>query len=78
MLWDEYKLVGYNKDNTVILDDYEEVHNTQPDNCIIAPPFEFEQKGSENDTYLKDLQQYLTAMKPGKPAKSVNRSLGLI
>ena len=78
MLWDEYKLLGYNKDNTVIIDDYEEVHNTQPDNCIIAPPFEFEQKGSENDTYLKDLQQYLTTMKPGKSAKSVNRSLGLI
>ena len=75
MLWDEYKLPGFNSRNTVIIDDYDEVHETQPDNCIIAVPFEFTKKGSENDTYLKDLQQSLSK---GKSAKSVNSSLGLL
>lgn len=77
MFWDEYKLVGYNKDNTVIIDDYDEVYETQPHNCIIAVPFEFTAKNSENDTYLKDLQRLLSTMQQGKPAKSVNSSLGL-
>ena len=78
MLWDEYKLPGFNRRNTVILDDYDEVHNTQPDNCIIAAPFEFNEDGSENDTYLKKLQQSLSTMRQGKLAKGVNSSLGLV
>ena len=78
MLWDEYKLTGYNKNNTIILDDYDEVYNTQPDNCIIAVPFEFEQEDSENDRYLQDLQESLATVKTSKPAKFINKSLGLI
>lgn len=62
MLWDIYELKGYNKDNTVILDDYNEVHLTQPSNTIIAHPFEFTSSGSENDTFLIDLQQHLHAL----------------
>lgn len=59
MLWDEYKIPGYTKENTIILDDYKEVHKTQPENCIIALPFEFTHKNSDKDTFLKDLQEYL-------------------
>jgi hypothetical protein len=77
MFWDEYKLSGYNKDNTVIIDDYDEVYDTQPNNCIIATPFEFTKDDSESDRYLKDLQKSLESIKEGEPAKGVNRSLGL-
>ena len=76
MLWDEYKLEGYNKDNTIIIDDYEEVHDTQPDNCVIAAAFEFTNESSDRDKYLQDLQRALSVMRKGKPAKKVNEELG--
>lgn len=78
MLWDVYKLEGYNKNNTFILDDYDEVYDTQPERCIISPAFEFREKGSENDTFLRDLPTRLENMKmriiKGKknPLKVVN------
>jgi TFIIF-interacting CTD phosphatase-like protein len=80
MLWDFYNIDGITKSNTVILDDYDEVYNTQPDNCIIAEPFEFTNDGSEKDTFLKDLIPKLKVMvkniKKGtdKPATYVNES----
>ena len=64
MLWDIHKLPGYSCKNTVILDDYKaDVHKCQPNNCIIAPPFEFTKQDSENDTFLKDLIPHLDQMK---------------
>jgi len=78
MIWDIYKLDGYSKDNTVIIDDYDEVYDTQPDNCIIAVPFEFTSEGSEKDTFLKDLQPKLESMRQnisnnkGRPARECN------
>lgn len=56
ILWDMYNIKGYGKDNTVIFDDYmEDVHKIQPQHCIIAKPFEFTEKDSENDKFLLDL-----------------------
>jgi TFIIF-interacting CTD phosphatase-like protein len=55
LLWDTFKLQGYSKENTVILDDYDEVQNTQPENCIVAVPFEFSRDGSEEDDFLEKL-----------------------
>ena len=55
MLWDIYKLPGYNKENTCILDDLEEVHDIQKENCIIADKFKFINKNSENDKFLTQL-----------------------
>lgn len=64
MLWDVYKLPEYSIKNTVIMDDYiEDVHKNQPNNCIIAYPFEFTKKNSENDTFLKDVIIELEKMK---------------
>jgi TFIIF-interacting CTD phosphatase-like protein len=64
MLWDVHKLYGYTEKNTVILDDYKsDVHICQPNNCIIATPFEFTKNGSENDTFLIDLIPQLEKMK---------------
>ena len=55
MLWEVYKDKKYSPYNTFILDDYDEVYNTQPQNCIEAPPFYFTKKGSEKDKFLLDL-----------------------
>jgi hypothetical protein len=77
MIWDEYKIDGYTKNNTVIIDDYDEVFNTQPNNCIIAKPFEFTNDNSENDTYLRDLTNALKNIKSGQPAVNVNKQLGM-
>jgi TFIIF-interacting CTD phosphatase-like protein len=63
MLWDVYKLKGYNKDNTIILDDYSEVYQTQPNNCVIAIPFNFTKNNSENDDFLIKLIPELEKMK---------------
>lgn len=64
ILWDIYKLPGYSPQNTVILDDYKkDVHKCQPNNCIIAIPFEFKKDGSENDSFLKDIIPHLNNMK---------------
>ena len=40
------------KDNTKIIDDYDEVYHTQPSNCIRIKPFEFRKKFSEYDNEL--------------------------
>jgi len=64
MIWDIHNLPGYSANNTVIIDDYkEDVHKCQPNNCIIAPLFEFTKEGSENDTFLLDIIPQLDKMK---------------
>jgi TFIIF-interacting CTD phosphatase-like protein len=55
LLWDTFKIKGCSKENTIILDDYDEVQNTQPENCIAALPFEFNKEGSEADDFLEKL-----------------------
>lgn len=67
VLWNIFKLPDFSKDNTMILDDYDEVHDTQPENCLIAPPFEVTKDASENDNFLP----YLTTMLK----ESVNKPL---
>jgi hypothetical protein len=66
MLWDIYKITGYNKDNTFILDDYDDVYKKQPDNAIIAIPFQYYDQGSEKDDFLKGLVELLKKLKEGK------------
>ena len=38
-------------------------YKTQPNNCILVPPFEFIKKDSENDDYLYKLELYLDRLK---------------
>jgi hypothetical protein len=78
LLWDEYNIPGYNKDNTIILDDYEEdVFNTQKDMCVLATPFYFLDKNSENDDFLfklkNDLEKYVNYEK--NPSKNINKCI---
>lgn len=83
MLWDVYKVTGYTKDNTIILDDYKEVHKSQPGNCVRAPPFEFSNENSHDDKFLNDLKPQLdnlnTEVKGGgsvtRVMKNINVSL---
>lgn len=63
MLWEEYKFPEYNKNNTFIIDDYDEVYNSQKNNCIIAKPFEFKDDNSEDDDFLKLLKNKLDELK---------------
>lgn len=54
-LWNVFKMPGYNRENTFILDDYDEVYETQPNNTIIAKPFEYKDANCEKDDFLKRL-----------------------
>ena len=61
LLYNQFKLDNYNKDNTIIIDDYDEVCDTQPENCIQVKEFYIE--SGKDDTQLKDLIPILTNMK---------------
>jgi len=66
MLWDFYKIKDYNKDNVKIIDDYDEVYHTQPNNCIRIKPFEFRKKYSEYDNELIKIMEKLEKWKKSK------------
>ena len=53
ILWDVYKLDGYNKYNTIIIDDNPDVKKTGY--CIQVPEFNFFDRDSEKDDYLDKL-----------------------
>ena len=80
---DIFKVPGYSAKNTVILDDYDEVHKTQPGGCIVVEPFEFEASGSEKDGFLVELETQLhplrEAFAKGRPitgiVKGINRRM---
>lgn len=77
-LWDVFDLPGYSRENTVILDDYDDVYKSQPGHCIVAVPFEYTKKDSHKDNFLIGLKRKLEKMKHhykegGKnPAETVN------
>lgn len=62
MLWDVYKIDNYERSNTLIIDDYDEVYNTQKDNCIHIKGFEFLDKNSHKDKHLKYIKKELQSM----------------
>lgn len=62
MLYDVYKIPGYTAENTVILDDYDEVWKPQKENCIFAKAFQYRDKSSETDNFLEELIPYLRTM----------------
>jgi len=74
-IWDLYKIVGFDQNNTVIIDDYDEVYKTQPNNCIIAQPFEFNDDKSDKDDYLLRLQSAMSKMENKFPAHKINQEM---
>jgi len=76
ILWDNFNLNNYNDKNTIIIDDYDEVYNIQPGNCIIAWPFEYTADNSENDNFFNLLIENLKYIKIKKnPADIINQKL---
>jgi TFIIF-interacting CTD phosphatase-like protein len=73
ILWSVYNLPEFSSSNTFILDDYDEVYKTQPNNCIIAKPFEFNDEGSEHDTFLKELLKKIKNKKIKNVFKKLNK-----
>lgn len=59
MLWTTWKLPGYNKHNTILIDDLEEVYEAQPNNCLLAREFNFMDDRSEHDKDLLRLKDKL-------------------
>ena len=59
LLWEKFKLKGYNKDNTIIIDDNHEVKNIQVDNCYHIPEFNYHKEQSHKDQELKELKKIL-------------------
>jgi TFIIF-interacting CTD phosphatase-like protein len=58
-----FNLGEYPLDKTYIIDDYDEVYKTQPDNCLIAEPFYFTDKKSHEDDYLSKARSVLEKIK---------------
>jgi TFIIF-interacting CTD phosphatase-like protein len=59
MLWDDLKLNPYNQENTIIIDDLNNVKEHQPDNCYHIEEFEFKHSNSHKDRELLKLIKYL-------------------
>jgi len=59
MLWEKFKLKGYNKSNTIIIDDNHDVKKIQIDNCYHIHEFNYNKKDSENDKELLELMHIL-------------------
>ena len=66
-----YKFPNYNMNNTLILDDSDEVYFSQTKNCIISPPFEFKDNDSHKDNFLQDLREHLNKLNSGDFKNSV-------
>lgn len=82
MLWDNYNLDGYSKDNTIIMDDHPIVYKTQTKNCIFMDPFQITDADiDERDDFLDRVIPELKIMKEefdkGKPMNTerANRNL---
>ena len=71
ILCDKFDIDDFRGD-IFIFDDNEDVYNCQPDRCLIAKPFFFTEKGSENDDYLK---QVIRLLKKGEKVKKMNKKL---
>ncbi len=59
MLWTIWKLQEFDKENTFIIDDLEEVKESQVKNCFSVKPFFFMENDSEYDQELMRLKDIL-------------------
>jgi TFIIF-interacting CTD phosphatase-like protein len=78
MLWDYFEIKGMNEDNTIIFDDNMDVYNSQPENCLIAKPFEFEDEDSDKDNFLEVIKPVIEKIadnvsKNKKPLRNIKQ-----
>ena len=59
ILWDYFKMRGYGPENTLIIDDNNDVNRIQKRNCYHIPEFDYNTRGSENDNELVKLMEIL-------------------
>ena len=59
MLWNRFDFNGYNENNTIIIDDYDEVYKTHPNNCIPIKKFNFIDNDCESDNELNIIREKL-------------------
>lgn len=52
--WDTFNLINYNEKNTFILDDHEDVYNSQKENCIKSPYFDTTRYDPKTDSSPHD------------------------
>lgn len=62
VLWENFKLLHYDQENTIIIDDNPEVKSIQRCNCYDIKPFYALKNGSEHDTALVDLEKHLKGL----------------
>lgn len=70
LLYRIFKLKGFSKKNTLIIDDLDEIYNRQPENCIHIKEFNILDEGSENDTELLKIKNSLSSEKSTSSKKS--------
>lgn len=63
MLWDVYKMKGYSKSNTIIIDDHPNVYDLQKNNCIYISPFDIDEKTFAKDKVLSKIQKTMKESK---------------
>lgn len=73
ILWDIYKIPNFNKNNTIIIDDYDEVYKTQKNNTIIAKEFQFHDEDSHDDDFLQKLPIRLDKIRKGFTFKDIKK-----
>ena len=73
LLWKNFQLSNYNKNNTIIIDDNPEVFNIQPGRVIPAIEFSIFHYNLENDRFLLDIIPVLEEYKniPGIPKETI-------
>jgi len=57
LVWEGFD--GWTKENTIIIDDYDEVYTSQPKNCYHIPAFEANDPNATEDTELLELTKIL-------------------
>lgn len=59
LLFEVFKMDGYDGSNTLIIDDLDTVYYSQPDNCINIKEFNILDSGSEKDNELENVKNKL-------------------
>lgn len=63
LLWDTFKLLNYNEDNTIIIDDNDDVISSNPKNSIQIEQFDVKNKNSQKDKELEKIREKLEKLK---------------
>ena len=66
LLWEDFNMQGYSKENSLIIDDYIKVYKTnnkKKNNCYKIKPFIYKEKKSDEDNELENVKKYIEEMK---------------